>query len=158
MENKTRTVLLNLPEYGLAFLTISIAILVFGELMVREILKFSIFGYTSDLNHILMVWLSMLGAAVGVKRGSHFVFPIIAQRLGPKASPYLSALNCLAILGFAIVLVIVGLKVALISSNEYFLAIRVSLFWENLAVPVSGLLMIPYCMSKLKNQIKIRKK
>jgi TRAP-type C4-dicarboxylate transport system permease small subunit len=120
--------LLNLPELCLAALAIAITVAVVGELFLREVFGTSIFGMTSDLIHLFMVWLSMLGAAVAVKRGSHFVFPVVAQLLGPKVGRYLSA-------------------------NLRFIAIPVSLFWEIIALPVSAALMIVYCIVLLRDKI-----
>ncbi len=144
----------NIPEFGLAILTISITVVVFFELSVREIWGVSIFGYTNDLTRLGMVWLSMLGAAVAVKRGSHFVFPILAQRLGPNAAPYLAIFSTLTIMAFASVLIIAGIKVAIVHINENFVAIGISRFWQNISVPISGGLMFIYALISLPEQIR----
>jgi TRAP-type C4-dicarboxylate transport system permease small subunit len=149
-----KNLLYNLPEFGLALLTICITIVVFAELSVREIWGVSIFGYTNDLTRFCMVWLSLLGAAVAVKRGSHFVFPILAQKFGPNAAPYLSIISTLTIMAFAAVLIVVGTKVAIIHRNEKFIAIGISRFWQNIAVPISGVLMFLYSLAALPEQIR----
>ena len=70
-----KKLLYNLPEFGLAILTICITIVVFFELSIREIWGISIFGYTNDLTRFCMVWLSMLGAAVE-QSGDWFRFTV----------------------------------------------------------------------------------
>jgi len=150
---KVRKMLCNLPEISLALLAICITIAVFFELFVREVFSISVFGITGELTRLFMVWLSMLGAAVAVKRGAHFVFPLISDRLGSKATSYLSVLSALVIMAVAVIFVIVGLKVAILSANECFISIRISILWENLAVPVSGVLIFLYSVNSLKNQI-----
>ncbi len=153
-----KKILVNLPEFMVAFFTISITLVVFCEFLVRETFNVSIFGFTGELTRILIVWLSMLGAAVGVKRGSHFVFPIIAQRLGPEARSSLAILSHLTIIGFAVILIISGLKVTLFSAKENFISIPISVMWENLAVPVSGFLIMPYCLLNIIEQVRSSKK
>ena len=150
---KVRKMFFNLPEITLALLAICITIVVFFELFVREVFGVSVFGITGELTRLFMVWLSMLGAAVAVKRGAHFVFPLIADRLGSKAAPYLSILSALVVMAVAVLFIAVGLKVAILSANEHFISIRISIFWENLAIPVSGVLIFLYSVNPLKNQI-----
>ncbi len=156
--DKLKAFLVNLPEFLVAFFTIAIALVVFFELFVREVFNYSVFGITGELTRILIVWLSMVGAAVGVKRGSHFVFPIIAQRFGPEASPYLSIFSHVTIIGFAIILIYSGLNVTLISARETFVSIPISVFWENLAVPVAGALILPYSWLKIREEARSKKK
>lgn len=155
--NKSKSILCNLPEFMVAFLIISIVMTVFIEFIVREVFKVSIFGFTGELNRILMIWLTMVGAAVAVKRGSHFVFPIVAQRLEVKGSHFFSLLSNFSIIGFAVILIIFGIKNTFMSRNEFFIAIRISLSWEYLSVPVSGALMIPYCLINIIDQMKSKK-
>jgi TRAP-type C4-dicarboxylate transport system permease small subunit len=144
----------NFPEFALALLAIAIAVVVFFELFVRVIFHVSVFGYVGDLTKLFMVWISLVGAAVGVKRGSHFVFPIVADKLGSRFTPYLSIFAHIIIMSFAIIMVITGLKMAFLALNETYPALGISLFWQNLAVPVSGALMFPYCVGVLRSQFR----
>ncbi len=150
--------LYNLPECLLAIVVIAITAVVVYEFFVREVFGTSIFGITSDLTHLFMVWLSLLGAAVAVKRGSHFVFPIVAQRLGPGIGPYLASFSCASIIVFSAVMVWIGIRVAYLARNETFIAIPVSLFWEILALPTSAALTLIYCIPLMRNQIRDLKK
>ena len=112
-ESEMGKVFYNLPEFALALLAIAIAVVVFFELFVRIIFHVSVFGYVGDLTKLFMVWISLVGAAVGVKRGSHFVFPIVADKLGSRFTPYLSIFAHIIIMSFAIIMVITGLKMIL---------------------------------------------
>jgi TRAP-type C4-dicarboxylate transport system permease small subunit len=157
-KKRLKGILSNLPEICLGLLACAITISVVAELVLREVIGMSIFGMTMDLNHLFMVWISMVGAAVAVKRGSHFVFPIIAQRFGTKVGRYLSLLSTLTIVVFSVLMVIVGLRVAWLARNENFTAIPVSLFWEILALPTASALILVYCFMLLKDQITRLKK
>jgi TRAP-type C4-dicarboxylate transport system permease small subunit len=153
--NKLRTFIIKVPEFMSGFLILAITLVVFFELLVRELFKYSVFGITSELTRILIVWLSLVGAAVGVKRGTHFVFPIVAQRLGSQAALYLSILSTFMIMAFAFILIIPGLKVTIISARESFISIPVSIAWENIAFPVSGVLILTYSFLKMWEDFKI---
>lgn len=137
------------------FLILAISFVVFFELFVRELFNYSVFGITGELTRILIVWLSLVGAAVGVKRGTHFVFPIVAQRLGSQMAHYLSIFSSFMIMAVAFILIIPGLRVTIISTRESFVSIPISIAWENLAFPVSGVLILAYSFLKIWDDFKI---
>jgi TRAP-type C4-dicarboxylate transport system permease small subunit len=47
-------------------------------------------GWTEEAGRYLFIWLTLLGAAVGVRRKAHFGFDLLANRLSP---PYTRALG-----------------------------------------------------------------
>jgi TRAP-type C4-dicarboxylate transport system permease small subunit len=121
----------------LALMTAVIALLILS----RNLLGFS-FSWSEELTRFLLVWLSMLGAAVLLGRDDHISLNLLQDRLSPKAQLVVSFLLRLLVLVFLVILAQQSWTAAVARQVTHAPALGVSLFWPYLAIPVAAALMI----------------
>ncbi|WP_027134459.1 TRAP transporter small permease [Geminicoccus roseus] len=121
----------------LAIMTTVIAVLIVS----RNMLGFS-FAWSEELTRFLLVWLSMLGAAVLLRRDDHIRLNLLQSRLGPKAQLVLSAVLRVLVLGFLVILVQQSWTASLARQVTHAPALGISLFWPYLAIPVAAAIMV----------------
>jgi TRAP-type C4-dicarboxylate transport system permease small subunit len=108
--------------------------------VVTRYLGFSL-AYTEEVLVMLMVWLTMFGAAVGMKRGSHLSMSFLRDRCPPGLQAWLDMLNLAATL--ATLVAVAWLCLAYQIPDEILMDTRTSaldipVWYYTLAVPVGG--------------------
>lgn len=121
----------------LALMTAVIAILILS----RNLMGFS-FSWSEELTRFLLVWLSMLGAAVLLRRDDHIRLNLLDDHIGPKGQLWLSLVLRLLVLGFLFILVQQAWMAALARQVTHAPALGISLFWPYLAIPFAAAIMI----------------
>jgi len=118
-----------------------IAVVVFLQVIFRYVLNFPLF-WTEEFARYSLVWASLLGSAVAVKRGQHIAVTIFMDRL-PKALR--RGLTIFALISVATILAIIlwgGIQLVAITRSQISPALRVSMSIPYLAVPVGAGLML----------------
>jgi TRAP-type transport system small permease protein len=121
----------------LAAMTVVIAVLI----LTRNLMGFS-FAWSEELTRFLLVWLSMLGAAVLLRRDDHIRLDLLADRLPPRARAALSLLLRLLVLGFLVILVQQSWAAALARGATRAPALGLSMTWPYLAIPAAAVMMV----------------
>jgi TRAP-type transport system small permease protein len=121
----------------LVVMTAIIALLVFT----RNAMGFS-YSWSEELTRFLLVWLSMLGAAVLLRRDDHIRLDILADRLPPRLQTGLWLVLRLLILAFLVILVQQSWLAALARGATRAPALGISLTYAYMAIPVAAVLMI----------------
>ena len=108
--------------------------------VVTRYLGFSL-AYTEEILVMLMVWLTMFGAAVGFKRGSHLAMSFLRDRCPGRVRAGLDLLNLL--LTLATLSAVIYLCLAYQLPDEILMDTRTSAldipaWWYTLALPVGG--------------------
>lgn len=137
-----------------AFLEVLCVVLLAG---ITSIISFQILGryvlgsqapaWTLQVALTFMVWLTMLGAAVGVRQGTHIAVMFGVQML-PR-SLRIAAYRCawLGVAAFAGFLVWQGWLSAQQAMSETFSTMNIAVGWLDLAVPVGGVLMVLFALA-----------
>lgn len=107
----------------------------------RNLLGFS-FSWSEELTRFLLVWLSMLGAAVLLRRDDHIRLELLTDYLTPKLRLALSLLLRLLVLGFLVILLYESWLVANARAVTHAPALGLSMRIPYLALPVGAALMI----------------
>jgi TRAP-type C4-dicarboxylate transport system permease small subunit len=133
----------NLEEAAGVALLALMAVLAFLNVITRYFIHYS-FAFTEEVEVACLVWVTMLGAAAGFRRGIHLGFDLLALRfpgLGRKLLyPFASALTIftVAILIWFSLLQIRD-EISLKTTTE---ALGLPQWWYSLALPVGGILVI----------------
>ena len=149
--------LANVPETICALAMIAITIALFAGVVWRYVFVDPL-TWTDEISRALFVWLSFIGAAVGVKRGIHSAVIIFEARMSPHWQR-VAALFAIAITALmAGVLVYTGALETVINAKQVLPVTSVSRAWQFVAVPVSGVLMliylVPITRQALRGQIR----
>jgi TRAP-type C4-dicarboxylate transport system permease small subunit len=131
-------------EEGLGVLLLAImAVFAFVNVITRYFIQYS-FASTEEIEVACLVWLTMLGAAAGFKRGIHLGFNLLELRfpnLGRKALfPLASVLTMITVcilIWFS--LFQIKEEIGLHITSE---ALSIPQWWYTLAIPVGGILVV----------------
>jgi TRAP-type transport system small permease protein len=107
---------------------------------------FRTFVWYDEIARASFVWLVFLGAAVGVKRGSHFGLHLFVDVLPRSLRGLAAAITPIIISIFATVLVVQGLAFLELGRYQQLPVMGISKVWIYAAMPVGGLLMLAYSL------------
>jgi TRAP-type C4-dicarboxylate transport system permease small subunit len=119
----------------------------------RFILRLSI-SWTEQLARFLLIWISMLGAAVAVRWGSHIGVMFVVTRL-KRWRPFIMVTNAILIIGFLVVVGVYGIKLCISQSQQVSPVLQLSMSWPYLSIPTGCLFMIIHYLSALKSPSRI---
>lgn len=112
------------------------------------------FTWYDEIARGCFVWLTFLGAAVGVKRHAHFRLHIVVDRLSPRLRQVTVFLLPLVVIVFASVLIQQGLVFLELGKFQQTPVMGLSKMWIYVAIPIGGALMILYSLGPLWSAIR----
>jgi TRAP-type C4-dicarboxylate transport system permease small subunit len=121
----------------LAVMTVLITWQVFARFVVGDSLTFS-----EEVSRFLMIWLTLLGSAYAVRRGSLLAVELLPDLLHGTAWKVVKVSAHLLSLAFYVILITYGWQIASIVSYQKAPATGISMMWPMLALSVGGLLML----------------
>jgi TRAP-type transport system small permease protein len=143
VRHRVGVMLANIPETFSALAMLGITLVLFAGVVWRYAFVDPL-SWTDEIARVLFVWLSFLGAAVGIKRGLHSVVNVFEARLSLRWQR-LAALFAVAVMAImAAVLVYTGAAETIINAKEVLPVTSLSRAWQFAAVPISGVLMLIY--------------
>jgi len=101
-----------------------------------------------------LVWITMIGAAIGVKKKIHFTMPTFIDRFSPNMRTTIDLINYALIIAFGIVLLITGIDITRESWSMYSPALEVNLAVINSAAIVCGCLILIYGIRQFVDIVK----
>jgi len=117
------------------------AVVVLAEVIFRYALLLPLF-WTEEFARYCLVWSSLLGAGVALKRGEHIAVTFFADKL-PKGIQMGTALFVqIFIAGLLGVVFWGGLYLVIITRHQLSPAMRIPMSWPYMAVPVGSLIML----------------
>jgi len=144
----------NILEHLCFLLVIVLSAVVFFQVFNRFILK-APWAWSEELAMLLFQWVVFLGAAVGVKRMSHFGIDLVVEKLSEKTRYGLDLIVSFAIGAIALTLIIEGFKLLKLTQHQVYTTMPFSHAWATAAMPVSGCVMILYL---IQHEVNIWKK
>lgn len=114
----------------------------------------STFTWYDEIARVCFVWLTFLGAAVGVKRQAHFRLLIVVDRLSPQLRQSTVILLPLVVVLFAGVLIQQGLVFLELGKFQQTPVMGMPKTWVYVAIPIGGALMILYSLGPLWRAIR----
>lgn len=99
---------------------------------------FTALSWSEELSCFLLVFVSLLGAAVAFKRGSHLSITLLSDRLPPTAKKILSTVVSLLGVAFFAVVAVYGARLAKSEAAQLTPALQLSMTWIYAMYPVLG--------------------
>jgi TRAP-type C4-dicarboxylate transport system permease small subunit len=138
---RTSDIVNRIAEIGIIIIISIMAVVVFAEVLFRYALHLPLF-WTEEFARYCLVWSSLLGAGVALKRGEHIAVTFFADKL-PKGiqlwMPLVVQIFIAALLG---VIFWGGLYLVIITRHQLSPALRIPMSWPYMAVPVGFLIML----------------
>lgn len=121
-------------------------LIVFLEVVMRYVVRAPLVT-SVELARLGFVWSCFLGAALGVKRGSHIRFVFFLEKCGAVGGRLLQIAVSLLCVVFFGVLLVTGIEMTQRVYETYFPALGVSQLWLYLPLPVSAAIMLVHAMA-----------
>ena len=107
------------------------------------------FFWVEEVGEYSLAWLTFIGAAVGIRRGTHFAVHIVTERFPPGLRRAVSVGHHVLLIGFGALLAVYGWQVAELNSQSFSPALDLNLRWLYLSAVVGGILTVIYSVAGL---------
>jgi TRAP-type C4-dicarboxylate transport system permease small subunit len=135
-------------EVALTILLAAMAVVVFLQVLFRYVLHLPLF-WTEEFARYCLVWASLLGAAVALKRGEHIAVTFLLDTFPKKATRVLTMVAQVSVIFILTVMVWGGVKLVLVTSAQISPALRIPMAVPYLALPVGAVIMLFHVVSAL---------
>jgi TRAP-type transport system small permease protein len=108
--------------------------------------------WPEELTIFLLSWMSFIGAAIALKSWQHIGITLFANMLPKKSQQYLSILVKITVLFFAVFLTYTGLLLVQQSTHMVSDALRISMIWPRMSLPIGGAIMVIHMISALYDE------
>ncbi len=114
---------------------------------------FTAFSWSEEVSRFLLVYLSMFGAALAYRLGSHISIRLFHDKLSPKAASAVGVVVTLLSILFFVLTIIYSIE--LIARQQYQVsgALRVPMQYIYLAIPISISVMIIFALEQLAKDV-----
>ena len=124
------------------------AVVVFLQVLFRYVLHLPLF-WTEELARYCLVWASLLGAAVALKRGEHIAVTFFLDTFPKKPARALRMVAQISVILMLTVMAWGGIKLVLVTSAQISPALRISMAVPYFALPVGAVIMLFHVVSSL---------
>jgi TRAP-type C4-dicarboxylate transport system permease small subunit len=109
------------------------------------------FFWVEEVGEWSLAWLTFIGAALGIRRGTHFAVHILIDRFPVPIRRAVLATHCLLIVAFGALVAVFGWQVAELNSQSFSPALVLNLRWLYLSSVAGGVLMVVYGLIALSD-------
>ena len=127
-------------KYLAGVLIAAMTILVFLQVLFRYLLNAPL-DWSEELSTFTFVWMSLLGASIGLKNSEHPRLDLFFNFLAPTRKKIVTVLCNLAILFMLIILFIYGWKLTVLMKSQLTAALRYSVSFVYVVLPISSAIM-----------------
>ena len=102
------------------------------------------FFWVEEVGEWALAWLTFIGAALGIRRGTHFAVHLVIDRFPAGLRSAVLAGQCLIVVAFGALVAVFGWQVAELNSQSFSPALVLNLRWLYLSSVVGGVLIFIY--------------
>lgn len=147
---KLLDLLQSITEYLLFAMIAVMVVVVFAQVFCRFVLRASL-PWSEELSRYVMVWISMLGASIGIRRKGHVGVEAIVMMLPGGLRKLASMVTTLIACCFFTGMIIFGVRICGIVAAQESPAMEISMAIPYGALVAGGLLMLLYSVEELVN-------
>jgi TRAP-type C4-dicarboxylate transport system permease small subunit len=144
-----------IAEIAIVVIISLMAVAVFAEVIFRYVLPLPLF-WTEEFARYCLVWSSLLGAGVALKRGEHIAVTFFTDKFPKTIQMKVSLLVQIFIAVFLGVILWGGFCLVIITRHQLSPAMRIPMSWPYMAVPIGSLIMLFHEITFIYLQLKAR--
>ena len=107
------------------------------------------FFWVEEVGEYALAWLTFIGAAIGIRRGTHFAVQVLIDHLPATARRAVTLGHYVLLIGFGALVAFYGWQVTELNSQSFSPALDLNLRWLYLSSVVGGLLIAVYSAASL---------
>lgn len=135
-------------ELALITVLAAMAVVVFLQVLFRYLLHLPLF-WTEEFARYCLVWASLLGAAVALKRGEHIAVTFFLENFPRGLSRTLTLMAQISVSLILAVMVWGGIKLVLVTSAQISPALRIPMAIPYLALPIGSSVMLFHLLTSI---------
>ena len=126
--------------------------IIFSQVVARYAFGNSL-SWSEEIGRHLFVWMTFLGAALGVRNKAHVALDLLVNHLPQGLNKIVLAFGYLVMLVFSAVLIYTGMKMITLGSHQISAALQIPMKYVYIVLPISGVLMIFYLLKNLYDDV-----
>jgi len=126
----------------------SLVFITFFQVINRYILKYPI-CWTEEIARFLLVWVTLIGAALCTREDSHIQIDLLYLKFNPKIQQIISLIINLIFLTFAIFIIYQGIAILQFIKFQKAESVQISMIWVYIAGPIGFLIIIFYLVLRI---------
>jgi TRAP-type C4-dicarboxylate transport system permease small subunit len=107
------------------------------------------FFWVEEVGEYSLAWLTFIGAAIGIRRGTHFAVQVLTEHLPARLRRAVVTGHYVLLIGFGLLLAVFGWQVSELNSQSFSPALDLNLRWLYLSSVVGGVLIAVYSAASL---------
>jgi TRAP-type C4-dicarboxylate transport system permease small subunit len=107
------------------------------------------FTWVEEVGELSLAWLTLIGAAIGIRSRSHFSLSVVVHRLPEAGQFWIQRFNHALIAGVGLLVAWYGLKLCLLNRTLTTPGLQINLAWLYASAVVGGLLIAIYGLAAM---------
>jgi TRAP-type C4-dicarboxylate transport system permease small subunit len=107
------------------------------------------FTWVEEVGEMALAWLTLIGAAVGIRARAHFTLHVFTHRFSPAAQLWINRFNHTLIVGFGCLAAWYGYQLCLLNRTLATPGLQINLAWLYASAVVGGVLIALYGISMI---------
>ncbi len=147
----------NIEEYTCAVLLSAMSVIVFWQVICRFLLHLPL-RWSEELSIFILVWVTFLGASIGVKRGAHVGIEAFVILLPKKVQHFMKIVAYILSASFFVLLIFLGFSIvkSQMMTGQVSPAMRIPMYYAYLAVPIGSIFISIRFIQVLIDEIKTK--
>jgi TRAP-type C4-dicarboxylate transport system permease small subunit len=109
------------------------------------------FTWVEEVGEMMLAWLTLVGAAIGVRERSHFTLHVLTHNWSARAQSLVERIHHVLIAGIGAIAAWYGVKLCLLNSTLVTPGLEINLAVLYASVVVGGVLLVVYAISMIIN-------
>ena len=107
------------------------------------------FTWVEEVGEISLAWLTLIGAAIGIRQRAHFTLHVFTHRFSPTAQAWIERFHHTLIAGIGILTAWYGWKLCVLNFTTRTPGLELNLAWLYASALVGGILIVIYAVSMI---------
>lgn len=135
-------------EVGLMVVLSAMAIAVFLQVIFRYLIQFPLF-WTEEFARYCLVWASLIGASVALRRGEHIAVTFFVDLFPVRVRAFMAMIARISVGIMLTVVLWGGIKLVIVTSTQLSPALRLPMAVPYLALPVCSAIMLFHVITSI---------
>ena len=109
------------------------------------------FFWVEEVGEYALAWMTFIGAALGIRRGTHFAVSIVVERFPERVRRAITLGHYVLLTGFGAMVAIFGWQVSELNSQSFSPALNLNLRWLYLSAVAGGVLIAIYSLAAFRD-------
>jgi TRAP-type C4-dicarboxylate transport system permease small subunit len=137
---------------GLTYIAVGLMCVIASVLFIDVIMRYlflSSIPWAGEVARYGAVWLTFLGGALGIKKGTHISISFVVKKFSKEVQRIFEGLQISIIIIFSSVMIYSGITMLKITKYQLSPSLQIPMAVPYSVIPVSGIIMLVYCIALL---------